>query len=147
MHWKSGEGARAALEDLLLCFDSLLKSFVGIAALIVLGDTFSQLTEGSPGFYSRYTLSSTMITEPWVEELYYRCISWIWAPHDLLFSVLEVFWNGLCLLQREFFLMRFINYTYGYKDKYLEFCWGLGWFSEVVIVGSLPRSTWLSLPW
>lgn len=61
VHWKSGEGARAALEDLLLCFDSLLKSFVGIAALIVLGDTFSQLTEGSPGFYSRYTLSSTMI--------------------------------------------------------------------------------------
>lgn len=77
---------------------------MGVASLTVLGNTISQQTFCSPDLCPLSTLSWAIISVLWVQECYYRYISWGWPSHDHLFSfwlVVVVFCNGFHLFQGE----------------------------------------------
>lgn len=78
---------------------------MGVASLTVLGNKISQQTFCSPDLCPLSALSWAIVSVLWVQECYYRYISWGWPSHGHLFSsfwlVAVVFCNGFHLFQGE----------------------------------------------
>jgi hypothetical protein len=54
------------------------------------------------GSHSLFTPSSTMFPQPWVWELYCRCISWDWVPQLSIFICCYFLQQPLSIAKRRF---------------------------------------------
>lgn len=109
----------------LSTFHISMSAEIAILPVLFMSPTFkrtvSQQTIWYSGFYNLPFWSSVVFSEPWIQELWCRCIHWGWALHDPL--ALHRFQLWFSVMFSIFCTVRFLwcqmvaRLTRGYKNK------------------------------